>query len=321
MHMNRSLVLIALLSTLVAQVTLTKSPAKVAVEIDGKPFTEFFYGEENGKPYLHPLRAASGKIVTRQHPMADVAGEQHDHPHHRGLWFSHGAVNEWDFWANEPSQKGIGKGRGTIVVRDVALHDSGKKTASMLVKADWLDGTGKKLLEETRRMTFYSLPDARQVDFDITLKAAEKVAFGDTKEGTFAIRLAHPLIEKGQSGGQAGKMTSSTGTMGMKAIWGQPAPWVDYAGTIDGEALGVAILDHPGNPRHPARWHARDYGLFAANIFGLHDFMSDKSKDGSMTLAPGESTRFRYRVVIHPGLTADSNVQAMFVKYVGAPTK
>jgi hypothetical protein len=121
-----------------------------------------------------------------------------------------------------------------------------------------------------------------------------------------------PLDEK-----HGGKMTNAEGKSGEKEVWGKRSPWVDYAGAIDGEKLGIAIFDHPSNPRHPTYWHSRAYGLFAANIWGLHDFV-DKSQDGSMTVEPGQSIRFRYRVVIHPGLTAETDVAGMFKKYAAA---
>ena len=78
----------------------------ISVVIDGKPFTDFFFGANTAKPYMWPLRAATGTVVTRGYPIdANVPGETHDHPHHRGLWFTHGDVNGYDFWANEPSQE------------------------------------------------------------------------------------------------------------------------------------------------------------------------------------------------------------------------
>jgi hypothetical protein len=97
---------------------------------------------------------------------------------------------------------------------------------------------------------------------------------------------------------------------------GKRFPWVDYAGTVEGEALGVAFLDHPGNPKHPTYWHSRDYGLFAANVFGEHDFYNDKTKDGSMTLKPGETWRFRYRVVIHPGDHTAAGIAKLYDEWV-----
>jgi hypothetical protein len=77
----------------------------------------------------------------------------------------------------------------------------------------------------------------------------------------------------------------------------------------------VAILEHPSNPRHPTYWHSRAYGLFAANPFGVRDFTGDKTKDGSLTIEPGQSVRFRYRVVIHPGDVKAANIAALYQKY------
>lgn len=294
-----------------AQVQVKQSPDRISVTIDGKPFTDFFIGAAAPKPYLHPLRTADGKIVTRSYPMEAVAGEAQDHPHHRGLWITHGLVNEVDFWANEKNQKGAGKaGRGEIVTRKVTKLESGKKKGVVGANFEWQDPSGKGLLAEQRVMTFYSHPTERIVDFDVTLTALEDVVFGDTKEGMFAIRLATELEEK-----HSGKMRAADGREGEKAVWGTRSPWVDYAGTLDGQKVGLAILDHPANPRHPTYWHSRAYGLFAANPFGVHDFERDKTKNGAMNLAKGASVRFRYRLIIHPGDANDANIAAEFTKY------
>jgi hypothetical protein len=112
-------------------------------------------------------------------------------------------------------------------------------------------------------------------------------------------------------------MVAPDGRKGEKEIWGKRFPWVDYSGEIEGEKLGIAIFDHPGNPRHPAYWHARSYGLFAVNIFGIHDFEQDKTKDGSMTLEPGQKLRLRYRVVIHEGDGQDAGVARLYKEWAG----
>lgn len=274
------------------KVKLTKKDGSIDVLVDGRPFTEFFYKGAT-KPYLHPLRTASGKTLTRLFPMQNVEGEKKDHPHHRGLWFSHGDVNGWDFWANEESQKGVGKGRGTIAaVRDV-MAGRGRGFLSRFV---WTAGDGTKLLEEDRSMGFGGDAKTRTIDFSAALTAVADVTFGDTKEGTFALRLRDELTE-----GKTGKMRSAEGAEGEKQVWGKTSPWVDYSGTLDGEVVGIVIMDHPSNPRHPTSWHSRGYGLFAANIFGLRDFTGDKKKDGSFKLAKGEKLSFRYRVLIYNG--------------------
>ena len=155
-------------------------------------------------------------------------------------------------------------------------------------------------------MTFYQRQEMRFIDFDIRLTGIAKARFGDTKEGTFAIRVTDSLNEE-----HTGKLVNAEGLTGEKATWGKRSSWMDYSGQVEGEKLGIAILDHPGNPKHPTYWHDRAYGLFAANIFGEHDFYNDKARDGSMTLEPGKVWRFRYRVVIHPGDAASAGMAAL----------
>jgi len=307
--MIRVLLPLALCLTAFAQVKITtQGPAEVAVEIDGKPFTVFYAGPETTKPYLHPLRSASGKAITRFYPMENVEGETKDHIHHRGLWFTHGDVNGLDFWSNDPTQQGPKKGK--VVLKQMGKLTSGAKTGSIAASFEWVTSEGKPLLREDRTMTFYSHPTLRIVDLDVTFTGIEKAHFGDTKEGFFALRLKDPLI-----GRRSGKMVSVDGRVGEKQVWGKPSPWVDYYGQLDGETLGVAILDHPTNPKHPTHWHSRDYGLFAANIFGERDFYNDKSRDGGRTLEPGQKWRFRYRVIIHPGDTESANIKGLFQEF------
>ena len=123
----------------------------------------------------------------------DIPGESKDHPHHRGLWFTHGDVNGYDFWGNEPEQKGAGKGKGEVVLKKVNKVSSGK-TGTIDATFEWKAG-GQTLLTESRKMTFSSEPHARIIDFDITLSPDEKVTFGDTGtdpfgSGTYASRSA-----------------------------------------------------------------------------------------------------------------------------------
>ena len=159
-------------------------------------------------------------------------------------------------------------------------------------------------------MTFYSDPQIRQIDFDSTLSPQQEVTFGDTKEGMFAIRLAPGLEEE-----KGGKLVNAQNKQTEKNVWGKRSEWADDFGQIDGATYGVAILDHPGNPRQPTYWHARAYGLFATNVFGVHDFENDKSRDGSLTIRPGQPLRFRYRVIIHPGNSIQAGIREAYEAY------
>jgi hypothetical protein len=199
------------------------------------------------------------------------------------------------------------KGRGRIELEKVGKISNGKASGSLTTTFLWKASDGEVLLVETRTMTFYSDPLMRRFDFEATLSPQVEVRFGDTKEGMFAIRV----------GAGMNKITNSAMKTGEKATWGKRAEWVDYSGTLDGETYGITVMDHPSNPRYPAYWHVRDYGLLAANVFGVHDFEGDASRDGSLTIRPGQPLRFRYRVVIHPSDPLRAGMPDAFREWAG----
>ncbi|MGH9158862.1 MAG: PmoA family protein [Vicinamibacteraceae bacterium] len=297
-----------------AQVEITSGPAEVRVEIDDEPFTTFYVGGKDlNRPYLYPLRSASGKVVTRSYPAGQLPGESTDHPHHAGLFYGHGDVNGYNYWAiqNVPTPPSRGSAqRGRIVLKEPASVKSGKESGSVDVVLSWLKPDGKPLLTERRTMTFHSNPELRIVDFHFDFEALERAVFRDTKEGTFAMRMASALEEERAKKGGAdaagmGKLQNAQGGEGEENVWGKRSEWVDYAGRLDGEPVGVVIMDHPSNPRHPTYWHSRAYGLHSVNPFGVSDFLSDESKDGSLTVEAGEHVGFRYRLIVHPGLSRE----------------
>ena len=297
---------LAACACLPAQVRFSRD--EITVNVDGKPFTTFHYGADRGKPFLAPLRSASGKIVTRHFPMEEVAGESRDHVHHTGLWFSYDDVNGVKFWENDPSYTKPNMGR--IVVRKAEYKD-GDRSGTLTATMDWRDTAGKTLLVEDRKMVFDSDPKVRSIDFEITLTAVVDVTLGDTKEGAFAIRLADNFTEK-----KGAKIVDADGRATMANIWGKRSNWVDYTAEVEGERLGVAILDHPQNPRHPTYWHARDYGLFALNPFGRNAF--DPSQEESHWKVPaGQKLVFRWKVVIHPGDAETGHVADLYKQYAG----
>jgi len=297
-------ILLAAAGCLPAQVRFSKG--LISINVDSKPFTVFHYGEESGKPYLAPIRSASGKIVTRRFPMESAAGDSTDHVHHTGLWFSYDDVNGVKFWENDPSYKVPNMGR--IVVR-TADYQEGNRLGTLSATMEWRDPGGKVLIVESRKMIFHSDPKLRIVDFEITLTAAEDLTFGDTKEGAFAIRLAETLTEK-----KGGRMVNADGAATMAQVWGKRSNWVDYSGEVEGEKLGVAIFDHPQNPRHPTYWHARDYGLFALDPFGSHVF-DPTQPESHWQLPKGKQLVFRWRVVVHPGDTESGGVADLYKDY------
>ncbi len=292
-----------------AEVQFKQEADRIEVSIDGKPYTAFYLAPGGNKPYLYPLSTASGIVVTRHFPMEAFPGETKDHPHHRGLFFSHGDINGLNFWATEPNMNT--PKTGSMHLAKVVELKGGQKAGTVRVIFSGQDPEGKTILRETRSITFHSDPKLRIIDYEIVIDAVEKLTFGDTKEGTFGIRLATSMTEdKGK-----GKMVNAEGGQTQKEVWGKRSPWVDYDGPVDGKTVGVAIFDNPANPRYPTYWHSRAYGLFAANPFGVRDFTSDTSKNGSLTVEPGHSVRFQYRVIIHPGDTREAHIAELFEDY------
>ena len=292
-----------------AQVHFVRQPGSIAIEIGGRSFSTLYFGESAAKPYLHPLLSADGLRVTRLYPMEYGEGGSRDHEHHRGLWIASGDVNGIDVWGNEPGQR-HGK-QGLILLREVRSVEDGPRQGKLRVIFDWLDPAGAIMLTEDRTMIFSGDEKTRTIDFDITFTGAGKTEFRDTKEGFLALRMRDELTElKG-----TGKLTNAAGQTGMQSVWGKPSPWVDYSGTLEGHKLGVAIFDHPSNLRHPARWHARAYGLFGVNPFGDREYSGDKSLDGGYPLGAGKTLRLRYRVLIHSGDVNEAGVGAAFAAW------
>ena len=289
-----------------AAVTAERSEKGVEVKIDGKLFTEYLV-DCKGTPALWPIVGPTGKPMTRAYPMGQGPNEKKDHPHHRSMWFTHGNVNGLSFWHRE-----------TIKHREFVKVESGN-TATVVTRNDWLAPDGSKVCEDQRSLRFGGDGDSRWIDFDITVKAdAKPVKFGDTKEGTFGIRVAGPMKIKAGKGGQ---IVNSDGLEG-KSAWGKAAAWVDFNGPLDADdagdkskTVGIAVFNHPDSFRFPTYWHVRDYGLFAANPFGLHDFKGDRKADGSHTLKPGESMTLRYRVFMHKGDEKAGKVAEAFAAY------
>jgi len=286
-----------------AEITVERSEWGAAVKIDGRLFTEYLIRSGN-KPVLWPIIGPTGRPMTRAYPMRDRPGEKKDHPHHRSLWFTHGDVNGVNFWDE----------RGPVgTIKHVEFTRlAGGKPATIAARNAWLGPKGKKICEDRRTLRFDTDGESRRIDFDITLVATEgAVTFGDTKEGTFGVRVADTIRV---DAGRGGKIVNSRQRVN-EAAWGQPAEWIDYHGPVDGQIVGIAILNHPGSFRFPTYWHARTYGLLTANPFGLRTFTGGKRTDGAYKLSPGERMTLRYRVLLHRGDERQGRVAEAFSVY------
>ncbi|MGA2536157.1 MAG: PmoA family protein [Terracidiphilus sp.] len=297
---------------------------RVDITIDGKPFTSYIWPTSLKKPVLYPLVDDDGVTVTRGYPLAARAGERVDHPHHAGLWFNYGDVNGFDFWNNSDAIKPADRGKmGTIDHTRVVSTKSGPDRGELVVDSDWVAGDGKEILKQTTHYIFSRHENARVIDMVVTLSAVDRAVFRDDKEGLLGIRVARWLESPEEKGGvfmdahgnptpvdaapalagtpnpATGNYLTSEGAQGG-AAWGTRGRWCSLTGHTGDHTDEIVILDHPGNPGYPTYWHARGYGLFAANPLGRSIF-DPKQPAFNYTLDKGASATFQYRVLIYSG--------------------
>ncbi len=289
-----------------AGVEVTEQNGKVVVEVGGKLFTEYCY-QNVPRPYFYPIIGPGGLAMTRNYPMKDVPDEVKDHVHHKSLWFTHGSVNKVDFWSD-------GAKAGKVVHDKFVALKSGDKVGIIQTQDKWIAPDGKVVCTDERTHRIISLPNGCYFDFDVTIQASNgEVTLGDTKEGSMAIRLADTMRANRKPVG--GHIINSVGQVDNNT-WAKRADWCEYHGPVQGKMVGVAIFDHPQNPRHPTWWHVRDYGLFAVNPFGIHDFERGKPVGaGDMTIPAGKSVTFRYRFYFHPGDEKEAEVAKHYQEY------
>ena len=347
---QRRLCFLAMLPALVAigltGLSRTKRPAgvqlvayetarRVDVLIDGQLFTSYIWPDSIKKPVLYPLRTAKGAIVTRGFPLDPRPGERVDHPHQVGLWFNYGDVNGLDFWNNSDAIKPEERARfGSIRHAKIKRMKNGEREGDLEVETEWLAPDGTPLLREETLFVFRSGPARRTIDRITRLTALDRrVVFNDNKEGVLGIRVARQLEQpadkaevftdaagkptpapKLDNTGVTGRYRSSEGKTGDD-VWGTRGRWAMLTGRIGEEDVTLAIFDHPKNPGHPTYWHARGYGLFAANPLGQKVFSNGKLSL-SFTLEPGQSTRFIYRILILSGQTTPEEVESDYHGFV-----
>jgi len=304
MQLLHTALLVTCILPLQAEIKVAQDDKNLRIEIDGALFTE--YHSDTRLPCLHPLMSPDGTFLTRQFPFEKgVAGEENDHPHHIGFWFTHGRVNGKDFWHGRGGEKVLTKG---FVGEPVVKNDKDRSSVSFTIDLDWM-AKDKRVFSEQRTYTIIAEGKTRTIDVTCDLRASDgEVVFGDTKEGSFAIRVAPTLRLNGKVA--KGHITNSEGVTDGKA-WGKRSKWVAFHGPDSaGTATVVAIFDHAKNLRHPTWWHARDYGLLTANPFGPRAFGDTEFKGtGDFTLKNGESLKQRYRLVLHQGDLASAKLE------------
>lgn len=291
---------------------------KYDVLINDKPFTSFLYPDSLEKPVLYPIMATNGTVVTRGFPITPKPDDPTDHPHHIGLWFNYENVNGLDFWNNSfaiPKEK---KNMYGWIKTDKILEATSGEIGKLSYHANWVNQANNVLLEETTHFEFSGTGHKWTIDRVTVLKADMDVVFADAKDGLLGFRAAHELqiatdkdqkftdnkgnvtvVKGGTDKKTTGNYLTSEGKQGDN-VWSTRAAWCKMYGKMGEDSISVVIIDHPKNPNYPTFWHARGYGLFAANPLGEKIFTNGASTK-NFTLKKGESATFRYRVVVDNG--------------------
>ena len=317
------------------RVVKNEASRRVDITIDGQPFTSYVWPQSLKTPVLYPLRTSRGTIVTRGFPLEPRAGERVDHPHHAGYWMNYGNVNGVDFWNSStvlpPEQQAK---MGSITHQRIIRTADGKDRGELEVELDWIMPDGHVILRETTRFIFHVGPNLRAVDRITTWTAQnERVLFKDDKEGMVGLRVRReleqpsnePLVFTDASGratdvkvmdntGVSGQYRSSEGKTG-DAVWSTRGRWTMLAGKVKQEEITLAILDHPKNVGYPTYWHARGYGLFAANPLGQEVFSKGQEKL-NFTLEPKQAVTFRYRLLILSGAVSADQIEKEYGRFV-----
>lgn len=323
-------VLVAFTTPAFAQdVRAIKEKGKVDFFIGDKLITTY-HTEGYAKPIFYPMNGPGGVPLTRAWPLEKGhPNETTDHIHQKSAWFCHGdvipqglelkqkikGVDGVDFWSENV-------GHGQMVCTSVSEPRVEKNKAQIVTKNEWRTSDGVVVLNETRVITFYNLNGVTLivVSSDLT-PGSYTVVFGDTKEGSFGIRINDSIIE-GKNGAGKGKLQNAEGKVGEKEVWGQISNWCDYSGPINGKSVGLAILADPKNDQATC-WHSRGYGLMAANPFGRSKagFPAMKGKTDLVTLQPGAHLRFRYGMLLHEGDAVAGRVADHYQTFVGLREK
>lgn len=294
---------------------------EVVITVNNKPFTTLMYNDTLYKPFLYPVFSPSGQVVTRGYPLFPREGEPTDHPHHTGIWFNYENVNGLDFWNNSfaiAAEKKANYG----AIKNVKIK--AVQNNHLTYTADWINSNNRVLMKETTELIFSAYNNIYIIDRITTLKAKEDISFDDAKDGLLGMRVTKelqiPTVEtktfkdingivttvKGIKDSTInGNYITVEGKQGDSA-WATRGSWCLVYGKKQNEMISIAIIDHPQNIGYPTYWHARGYGLFAANPLGQKVFSNGKQAL-NFKLSKDQSVTFKYRIVIANGKERLSN--------------
>ena len=259
------------------------------------------FAAEGGYPYIHPLSLPGGPVMSAFAPA--------DHPWHRGLWFSWKFLNGVNYWEFPPSRPNRPDGR-TVVVGPAAIHTT-ETMATVGLRLEYSKAQVVLAEERTLVGSRPRLDGSYTIDWTSKFTAKDQDVVFERTPPTQA-----PWGGYGGLGFRASKTmrefraVDSEGRIGRTQAHGKQARWMDFSGVFGAKdekpaAAGMAIFDHPSNPRHPTHWYLSDNA-------GLPYFGPALLFAQPLTLKAGESFTIKYRILIHPGL---SNKAALEKEY------
>ena len=299
--------------------TVDKTDEGLTINYNGQLFTKYVIKSESNKPYFWPVIGPTGKPFTRAYPMETVEGEQHDHPHHRGIWFGHELVNGVETWheartfkeSKSKEMQERAKRLGETRHREFKQVEAKGDLVQFVTVDDYYDVNGKKFMEDERHYALRIKGDDRIIDCDITFKAVGgPVTFSDAKDAGFSIRVPTVLAVDSKKDGHIFTSEGKTD----KDAWGTRAKWCSYYGILDGEKVGITMFNHPSSFRYPTPWHVRTYGLLTANPFGTKN-LDKTADDGTTTLKEGEKLSLRHRILLQKGEPKAEALDKAFAEY------
>lgn len=286
--------------------TWAQTDSSVALMLGDQVVWRFNHGPGEPKPCFHPVALPDGPNLTWYRPA--------DHRWHRALWFSWKFINGVNYW-EENARTGVSAGLTEQAPPQIQLADD--HSARITQELTYRPANGEPVLKE-RRVIEVAMPVGEMrgqyyFDWDMTFTALQDCVLdrtplphepGGQVFGGYAglsVRFVQELAER-----QA-VTTEETATWTQDRYRGK-ASGLDYSGAIEGQEMGIAILDHPENLNAPSPWYAINGDL-------MHYFSPAVICYGPHRMKAGETLRLRYRVIVHPGRFSQEQLRAQVANY------
>jgi hypothetical protein len=269
------------------------------------PLWRYVYGGKP-KPFFHPLCTPAGHLLSLFEP--------HDHPWHRGLWFTIKFINGENFWEENDAEPW---GTQSTAVPPTVTPGAGGKI-SVFSRQQWIrprrkDGVGAGIVfEEQRQFDYVPLDEtAYALDLFFLLTPTQPLKLDRTLFTTWGGYGG--LTFRGNRNWQETRLLFSDGSTNDRPT-GIFADWADLSGKIDGgpnQTAGLTIFDHPTNPRHPTPWYGgTGPGHYINAAFLFHE---------PLELPANSPLTLRYRVLVHDGILSQTQLAAAYQAYLDQP--